>query len=525
MREIERDQPVITIINAPPTEGSILNGKRSIDVYSGIKTPALGPAVINGVLLGEGYQNVTTLDPRFNTRDSRFHAPEEKFTESDFRLMEQSDVIGISSMTRNREVSLRLIESIKSKNPNTLVIVGGPDATFKPELWLKGEKSADYVVRNEGEETIVELVHALKDRSSVENVEGISYRKDGEIVNNKKRALLTEEELSNVALPFFPENIRKNGDAHVVESKRGCPNRCEFCSVTGLYDGTYRLKDNKIVMNSIKAGKPGKSVFFVDDNFAHKSRLTETKQGMQEIIDAGLDDRNYFMQLDTVTVNIDPEFTSLAVKMGLLGVFVGIESYGASVLKGMHKAATADQNVSAIKTFKKFKVYTHGMEIIGSKNETRESIDTTKKYNRLLGINSIQVFPEIPILGSELAKAKKLLPAAERDTNLIDGHHVVTFAPEGFTCSELYQEMMDAYHDFYSLSNMKNAFSPLKDFLTDPRRALTITLMTIGARMYARNLLSKIENSEYTKNYVEYLKRVDREIYAEGKKFLNSKKD
>jgi radical SAM superfamily enzyme YgiQ (UPF0313 family) len=518
MNRFERDQPVITIVNTPPTERSILNGKRSIDVYSGIKTPALGPAVIHGVLLGEGYQNVTTLDPRFNTKERKFKTAEAKFTEPDFNLLANSDYVLVSSMTRNRQVSLRLIEWVELNNPDATIIIGGPDATFKPELWLEGGKGKRYVVRNEGEETIKELMHAFKDGRSAGEIEGVSYMKDGVIIHNEDRPLLTEAELSAVPLPFFPKVIFENGDAHVVETKRGCPNKCEFCSVTKLYKGTYRLKDEKTVIKMIKAGKPGKGTFFVDDNFAHKSRLTETKQGMQAIIDNGLNDRNYHMQLDTVTVNIDPEFIKLAVGMGLASAFLGIESNDPEVLKAKRKAATADQNVSAVRIFGDNDVFVLGMEMLGGKKETRKSIDNLRRWNNRSGISAVQIFAETPIVGSELAKTKLLLPIADRDTNLIDGQNVVSIPDYGFTCSGIQQEIVDAYSDFYSLRNLPNALRPLRHIFKKPERAAKLTLMNLAVRIYARNMISIMKNSEYIKNFNEYQKEIDNQIYAAGKK-------
>lgn len=515
---IERDQPVITIVNTPPTEGSILNGKRSIDVYSGIKIPALGPAVINGVLLEKGYQNVTTLDPRFNSKNGRFEADNSKFSESDFRLLANSDVVLVSSMTRNREVSLRLIEWIKSSNPNTIVIVGGPDATFKPELWLRGEKCADYVVRNEGEITIMELINALKNGDPVENIKGISYKKDGEIIHNEKRPLLTEKELSSTALPFFPKNILENSDTQVVETKRGCPNICDFCSVTGLYEGTYRLKSKEAVIKLLKAGKPGKNTFFVDDNFAHKSRLKEAKELMQAIIDNELNDRRYNMQLDTVTINYDPEFIKLARKMGLFAAFLGIESIDPKVLKGMRKAATADQNRKAVKIFEDNGVLVVGMEILGDENETRGSIDALRKWNKQSGISGIQVFAKTPIVGSRFGRLTRILPIADRDTNLIDGQNVLTLPPDGFTCSGLQKEIFDTYHDFYDRRIELNALKPLRHIYKDPRRALELVIMNFAIRNYARKLLAARESSEYFGNFHKYLRQVDKDIVAEGKK-------
>lgn len=524
MRAIEH-QPVITLVNVPPTEGSILNGKRSVDVYAGLQTPSLGPAVIHGILLKEGYENVNTLDPRFNTKGSPFKVVDSKFTDSDFNLLANSDVIGISSMTRNREVSLRLIEWVELNNPGAWIPIGGPDATFKPELWLAGGKGKRVVVRNEGEKTIVELMQTIKNGESLENVKGISYKKNGQVIHNEKRPLLTERELSDVPLPVFPKNIQENSNVHVIETKRGCPNRCDFCSVTTLYGGTYRIKDTKTIISSIKSGKKGKGVFIVDDNFAHKSRLRETKQGMQAIIDNGLNNRDYGVQLDTVTISSDPEFADLAVKMGVLFIFFGIESPDAEVLKGMHKAATVAQNKAAVEICDEHDIFTQGMEIIGAKYETEKSIEALKRWNKKSRLNSIQVFPIIPIVGSKLAETKQLFPAVEKDTNLISGQYVISLPSDGFTCSSLMQKEFDVYKDFYGnrLYNAISSLRPLRHIFRNPERALKLTLVNIAVKSYARKLLSEIIDSDYTKNYMEYLREIDQEIYEKGKVIFDAK--
>lgn len=502
MSRIESDQPVITLVNVPPREGSDLDGPVSRDVYTKAKTPTVGLAVVNGVLLQQGFENTTTLDPQFNPEYG-------EFTKEDWKLLAQSDVVGITSMTRNRTVSIELIGRIKERNPKVIVIVGGADPTFCSEKWLMGEKGADFVVRNEGEITIAELMKALKDGSSFENIKGISYKKDGEIRHNEKRPLLTEEELSKTPLPYFPVFIKDNSITHAVEGSRGCFGKCDFCSVTKLYEGTYRRKSDEGIIAQIKNSKEGKRVFFVDDNFAPLARIEDAKKTMRDIIAKGLGNRDYVLQLDTVSVNKDPEFVKLCRKMGVLIVCLGIESVDPNVLAGMRKATTADQNTKAVEIFQNNGIYVHAMTIVGSRNETQASVKKLIEWLMKSGVNSVQIFPEGPVPGSELAKREKAFEIAEEDTNLVDGQHLLKLPPPEFTCYGLQQQIFDMYKNFYSRKRILTALKPLRMIFSDPKRALELTLMNLVVRQYAMGMISAEEKSEYTQNFMEYLRRVD----------------
>lgn len=499
---IEHD--AIALVNVPSHEGS-LEDPISKGVYTKTQTPAVGLATINGVLLKAGYSNVATLDPRFNPRYG-------EFTKHDWERLYGSDVVGITSMTRNRGVSLEFIALIKERNPETIIIAGGSDPTFESEKWLAGERGADFVIRKEGEITIVELMKALRDGSSLENIKGISYKQDGEIRHNKERPLLTEKELSEVAFPFFPPIIRINSNTHAVEGSRGCPNRCDFCSVTALYNGTQRRKTDERIIAEIQAGEEGKKVFFVDDNFAHPSKLKEAKTTMQSIIANGLNDRDYILQLDTISVNRDPEFAKLCRKMGVLIVCLGVEHVDPNVLRGMRKAATADQNIQAIKKFQNEGIFVHAMTIVGSANETRESIEKLRRWIMKSGVNSVQIFPEGPVPGSELAKRVKVFERADRDTNLADGQHLVRLPPPGFTCCGLQQEIFQMYEKFYSTRHVLKALKPLSRIFTDPERALKLTLLNLAIGVYARRIIPLEVNSKYTQKFMDYLKEMDEEI-------------
>lgn len=197
MRSLEKDQPVITLINVPPSEGSKFGGKLSPDIYTKVKIPNASLAAIHGALIGAGYENVQTFDPRFNPNYGQF-------TEKELRhIANYSDVLGTTSMTRNREVTLDFIRRMKEYNPELLVVSGGASPTFEDLKWLKGEKAADIVVRKEGEIAVVEALDVLRNGRLLENVNGLSFMRDGVLVRAEDTPYLTEDQLSSLPMPYI----------------------------------------------------------------------------------------------------------------------------------------------------------------------------------------------------------------------------------------------------------------------------------------------------------------------------------
>jgi anaerobic magnesium-protoporphyrin IX monomethyl ester cyclase len=512
MNKLERrDQPVITIINVPPTADNQPNGEPLRDVYSAAKIPAVGPAVINAVLLKKGYQNVTTIDPRFNS--------DGKFSDSELERLHNSDIVAATSMSRNRNATLNLFKEIKKYDPNIVTIAGGFSPSFEHEKWLK-EEETDFVVVKEGPVSIIQLLEFIQDDKSFEAINGLAYKKDGSIIKTTDRPLLTEAELANIPIPFFSESILRRATTHAVIGGHGCFGNCEYCAVRAMHEGKFRKEPDEKIIKQIQRAPSDKKIFFVDDNFAPLGRIREAKDTMRSIIASGLNNRNYLVQLDTVSVNRDPEVMRLLVKMGVIGVFLGIESMDPDVLKGMRKPATTKQNEDAIKKFVSNGMYIHAMTIAGSEKDTYESIEATNRWLMKLGVNSMQIFAQIPIAGSELAKRKAVLPRVLSDSSRLDGQNVVAFPPEDMTCLGLQNKIYEEYDRFYSPS--RDMAAVLKPFLRSlpmhPTRAVKVAALTYLARKYGQRTIPTVRDSEYTREWRNYLEEVDREVVIEGRK-------
>src|SRR5512143_292981 len=125
-------------------------------VFSAYPIPRLGTVLLATILRARGY-------------DTRVYI--EDVAKPDWKALNQADVVGISTITSTAPRAYKLADEFRAKGKT--VVIGGPHVTFLPEEALA---HADYVVRGEGEDALVEVMEALEGRRSLGDVDGLSYK-------------------------------------------------------------------------------------------------------------------------------------------------------------------------------------------------------------------------------------------------------------------------------------------------------------------------------------------------------------
>lgn len=141
------------------------------------------------------------------------------------------EAIGFSISFWNRQASLECARALKAKWPETKIIFGGSDVSFQGEVLLIDNTPIDFIVNGEAELTMPELLQAVERKLPLHEVDGISYRLDGQIHNTPRRPLIAN--LDSIASPFLtgvvdPKPLRET-TLLVYESNRGCPYACAYC--------------------------------------------------------------------------------------------------------------------------------------------------------------------------------------------------------------------------------------------------------------------------------------------------------
>ena len=321
--------------------------------------------------------------------------------------------------------------------------MGGPHPTFLPEESLH---YADYVVRGEGEETLVELLDHLERGIPLHGVRGLSFREGDSFIHNPDRPLVGD--LDAAPIPDFSLVHDWRTRAFVpVATSRGCPFGCRFCSVIWMFGRAYRFKSIDRVIEELRSAASKKAhIFFVDDNFA--ADRERTKSLLRRIIAEGMA-LEWSAQVRT-DVAKDDELLSLMSRAGCFMVFVGFESINPRTLSLYNKRQDIADITGCIRKLRQASLRIHGMFVFGGDTDDIGTIRSTQKFARRLKIDSIQFMMLTPLPGTpvfrEFREQGRLI---HTDWARYDAHHAV-FEPRLMTPFELHTETLKAMAHFYS---------------------------------------------------------------------------
>ncbi|RKY71108.1 MAG: radical SAM protein [Candidatus Latescibacterota bacterium] len=362
----------------------------------GLTLPPLGLGYIAAVLVDAGHQ-VQIAD--LNVEPLNY----DRYPYENFNL------VGISVDTTRYPVSLKIAQA--AKRHGRPVVVGGPHVTFFDEETLR-TGLVDYVVRNEGEHIMLDLVRHLEDGHNLEEVQGISSMQDGQFVRTPAAPFVQDLD----ALPFPARNLlpldryittlRKRPMATMVTS-RGCPYNCEFCSASQFSGVKWRTRSVGNILEELEFlyDRYGyRAVAFLDDNFTlNPDRVLEVCKG---IMGKGWDLFWWcFSRVDTIVRN--PKMVADMARSGVREIFIGFESGSQKVLDQIGKNLSVDKAVEAVKILQKHHIAVWGSFMIGALNETKAMINETIRFAKRLNPDQAQFSIMTPYPGTRLYASVK----------------------------------------------------------------------------------------------------------------------
>ena len=139
---------------------------------------------------------------------------------------QQPRILGISTNIWNITAALELVDRVKKVRPETVVILGGPEATADYAAILMRPGAPDYIVLGEGEATLHELLLNLEaGQTDLTHVAGLAWRQGGKVQRTPDRP-----PLDLAAVPFpYPDLAAFRHRILYYEASRGCPFRCSYC--------------------------------------------------------------------------------------------------------------------------------------------------------------------------------------------------------------------------------------------------------------------------------------------------------
>lgn len=263
------------------------------------------------------------------------------------------DAVGFSFYTgRKGEMRMAILaRRFKSINPGCKIILGGNHASFMYHELLKN-KSYDYVIVGEGDNSFPELIDSIEADRDISRIKGLAYRENKKIKFTGLRKPISDLD----SLPFPERKIyprTKYREENIINclvcSARGCPyGRCSFCPIAAFYGSShFACRSPANIMDEIEDAQKiyGKDfhIYFLDEFIL--SRLDKI---IAEKVKRGLD---FTFRIDARVDTICDFSKNIALgkKHGLEVVLVGVENFCDRILKLYNKGITAKQNFSALK--------------------------------------------------------------------------------------------------------------------------------------------------------------------------------
>jgi anaerobic magnesium-protoporphyrin IX monomethyl ester cyclase len=300
-------------------------------------------------------------------------------------ILNKSDkplIVGVSVMT-GLQIKYALLFSkwIKEKL-GVPVFWGGVHPTSLPEQTLKHEL-IDFVIKGDGEETLFELLQALKKKKSLENIDGLGFKKSGRIIINKNRNLFNLSSLKkiNFNLINLDDFILRDGhnlQSFDINTSRGCYFNCSFC-VNKLFSHiSWRSIKLELLFRMVEQLVKEYGVNHIHwmelDFFSSKTRVKKImfwliKQNFNITWDANCRIDNF--------EKFDDEFITLMKQSGCVYLTFGVESGSNKILKKLNKKLTREQVLNVENKLVKNKIDHYFQFMIGVPTETKEDMSLT----------------------------------------------------------------------------------------------------------------------------------------------------
>jgi len=388
-------------------------------------------------------------------------------------------LVGIGAMTRMIAKAYRMADAVRATG--VPVVMGGPHVTEMADEALGrdgGPRHADAVALGEADATWPRIVEdaalgQLKDVYAPVDAFGQESKpslKDYPVIPWESIDLKQFNLVPKAATAMLQKIGEGWGSFRIipVESGRGCPYGCEFCTVTGFFGDSIRFRTNQSVVNELlllkaraRTEKGQMAVFFIDDNFA--INIKRTKSLLRDIIAAGA--QCHWVAQISANLLRDEELVDLIAASGGKWVFIGMESIDPANLKDVNKGFNkpgeyaavlerlAERNVYAITSF----IFGMDNDTVGAAERTLEQVRTWPPGLPIFGL--LTPLPATPLY--------KRLEKAGRLTRPKHWQEFIPFAmahtPLKMTIEEAHAEVNYGWAQAYSPEALAHAVESLND--------------------------------------------------------------
>ncbi len=301
----------------------------------------------------------------------------------------QPDLVAPSTVsTCNANITIQVATLAKQIDNEIWTVAGGQHFSALAQGTLAAFPQLDFIIRGEGEVTLVELVSVLKSGSPLSKVKGLSFRQRNKITHNANRPLI--QDLDTLPFPgyhFVKEHMKKycfpagkDLPYALVEGGRGCDHSCSFCG-QWRYWGKCRKKSPQRVADEFEYlyKKFGSRFLWLTDDYVQLDDWMETL--CNELLEREItEDLMWFFQTRADEIISGKELLPKLRETGLQWIMTGLESHDPQRLKEYRKGIDIEMGKEAIQLLKEHEILAQTTAIIGHRQDSHESLEAFREW-------------------------------------------------------------------------------------------------------------------------------------------------
>ncbi len=350
----------------------------SSQVIEEVCEPQLGILSLAAVLEGRGVSlSVFDLNRTFlGLKTSADVRLDEEFAEigASYIAAKHADIYGFSSICSSYPLTLRIAKRLKAVRPESMILLGGPQASVVDIQTLSSFPFVDLILRGEAEQTLLLLLDQLEGEQRLDQVPGLSYRVGKQPRRNSNAPVI--ENLDELPSPAYHLTNDLGGrDIATIELGRGCPFACTFCSTNDFFRRNFRLRSPQRVlrdMRMIAATYSIRNFKLVHDMF------TVDRRRVAAFCEAMVASRDEFTwSCSARTDCVDEELLALMTRGGCRGIFFGVETGSDRMQKIINKNLDPKRAEEILDETERLGIYSTVALITGFPDETPEDLRQT----------------------------------------------------------------------------------------------------------------------------------------------------
>lgn len=392
------------------------------------------------------------------------------------------DIVGVTAITAMEPDARVVCQSAKRVSRDIVTVIGNVHAHFMWREMLTEEPALDVVVRSEGEETFADLVRCVAANDSLDKVDGIAFRKDGVPVANRPRkfavsidALIPAWDLLD--WPIYHYRPRTHGRLAIVNSSRGCRQRCSFCSQQKFWERSWRGRDPNVFVAELEMLR---DKFDVRTAMLSDETPTVDSHRWQEILSLLIErDVGVELLLETRVADIlrDEETLPRYRQAGISHIYIGVEATSQTTLDLYKKDLKVADSKRAIDLINEHAMVSETSFVVGTPDDTAESIKATIELAKWYGPDMAFFLAITPWPYADLYPELAPYVATKdyRQYNLIEP----VIQPKGMTLDEVRKALHHATGSFFH-----DKFKQLDKLSPDKRKYMIDVLKLLIEHSY-----------------------------------------